>query len=234
MKAKKLSIVVPIFNEKKTIRTILKKLEAVPLPVQKEIILVDDFSTDGTRDILKNLEKSYNIIYHTKNQGKGAALRTGFAHASGDIITIQDADLEYDPAEYAMLIQPILQGKAKVVYGSRFLGQKLISRQRWAIPSHYLGNKLLSLITSVLYFHWVTDMETCYKMFTREVLESLKLRARRFDFEPEITAKIIKRGYDILEIPITYKPRGFHKGKKITWKDGIKALGYLVRYRVMD
>lgn len=225
----KLSIVIPVYNERKTLLEILKKVEAVELPIDREIIMVDDFSTDGTRDILKTLEDKYRILYHSVNKGKGAALRTGFKHVTGDIIIIQDADMEYDPEDYPKLLKPILAGRTKVVYGSRFLKKhKVIHR------SHYLGNIALSILTSLLYFRWLTDMETCYKVFTKDVLDSLRLRARRFDFEPEITAKLIKRGYRIIEIPISYKSRAFNEGKKITWRDGLKALLYLLKYRVMD
>jgi dolichol-phosphate mannosyltransferase len=232
----KISIIIPVYNEKETLLQIIKKVDLVKLPLKKEIILVDDFSTDGTRDILKRLEKDkkYKIIYHKKNGGKGRALRTGFENSTGDIITIQDADLEYDPNDYIKLLKPILDGRNKVVYGSRFMGNSFFSRQKWFSPTHYIGNKGLSLMTSLLYFKYITDMETCYKMFTREVLESLNLRSKRFDFEPEITAKIIKKGYNIREMSINYYPRGFEHGKKISWKDGIKAFYYLLKYRFID
>ena len=230
----KLSIVIPVYNEVKTLDKILSKVNSVKFPISKEIILVDDFSTDGTRNILKKLEKKYKVVYHMKNKGKGAAVRTGLQNATGDILTVQDADMEYDPHEFLKLLDLILSGKYKVVYGSRFLGNKISSKKKWFVPSHYLGNKMLSLATSILYFRHVTDMETCYKMFTREVLKGMKLRAMRFDFEPEITAKIIKKGYKIKEIPINYYPRGFDQGKKIDWRDGIKALLYLLRYRFFD
>jgi glycosyltransferase involved in cell wall biosynthesis len=234
MKYKKISIIVPIYNEEKTLLKILDKLNKVKLPLDKEIVLVDDYSTDGTRDILKRLEKKYHIVYHKKNMGKGSALRTGFKHSTGDIITIQDADLEYDPEDYNILLKSIFNGKTKVVYGSRFIGNSFFSRQKWFSPIHYIGNKSLSILTSLMYFKYLTDMETCYKMFTKEVLNSIKLRSRRFDFEPEITAKIIKKGYKIKEVPIHYYPRDFSHGKKITWRDGIMALYYLVKYRFLN
>lgn len=229
---KKLTIVIPVFNEAKTIRTILKRVQGAKLPVKKEIIIVDDFSTDGTRDILKEL-KGVRVFYHPRNRGKGAALRTGFEHATGDIITVQDADLEYDPNEYAKLLKPILEGKANVVYGSRFKGRPF-SYQAVAIPTHYIGNRTLSLITTLLYGQWVSDMETCYKMFTRQVLKRLNLKADRFDIEPEITAKILKKGFRILELPILYRPRKWNEGKKINWRDGIKAFYCLIKYRFRD
>jgi glycosyltransferase involved in cell wall biosynthesis len=234
MNYKKLSIIIPVYNEKNTILKILNKLESINLPIDKEIVIVDDFSTDGTRDILKKLKNKYKIIYHEKNLGKGFALRTGFKNSTGDIMTIQDADLEYDPDDYNIMLPLILNNKFKVVYGSRFIGNSFFSKQKWFLPNHYIGNKLLSIVTSLLYFHWVTDMETCYKMFTIDVLQRLKLRSRRFDFEPEITAKILKKGYKIKEVPIHYYPRDFKKGKKITWRDGIKALWYLIKYRVVN
>ena len=234
MKYNKISIVVPIYNEEKTLLEILEKLENVNFPIEKEIILVDDYSTDGTKDILKKLEKKYKVIYHKKNRGKGFALRTGFKHSTGDIITIQDADLEYDPEDYNDLLSYLLRGKSKVVYGSRFIGNSFFSRQKWFSPTHYIGNKILSILTSLMYFKYLTDMETCYKMITRDVLENIKLRSQRFDFEPEITAKIIKKGYKIKELPIHYYPRDFTHGKKITWRDGIMALYYLVKYRFFD
>lgn len=227
----KLSIIMPVYNEEKTIGEILKRIKKVPLNIEKEIIVVDDSSLDSTKNILKKIDdKNINIIYHDKNQGKGAAVRTGLKHATGDIIIIQDADLEYSPEEYPNLIQPILDGKTEVVYGSRFKGRMTGPN----LFSHVYGNKILTLITKLLYFHNVSDMETCYKVFKKEVLKDIDLKAKRFDFEPEITAKIIKKGYKIYEVPITYKSRLFDEGKKITWKDGIKALYYLIKYRFMD
>jgi len=228
-----LSIIIPVYNEVNTLEKILDKVEKAELPVKKEIILVDDGSTDGSRELLKKLakRKGYKVILRDKNGGKGLALRTGFKHASGDLITIQDADLEYEPEDIALLLHPILRGWTNVVYGSRFLGQKLLSQQRWAMPTHYLGNKLLSILTSLLYFRWITDMETCYKVFTREALDSIKLNSKHFDFEPEITAKFIKKGYRIMELPIRYTSRSVKEGKKISWKDGIPAVLTLIKYR---
>lgn len=233
----KLSIVIPVYNEEKTLLKILRKVEDVDLgEIKKEIILVDDFSKDDSRKILKELDKlkRYKIIFHEQNKGKGAALRTGFGKATGDIIVVQDADLEYDPEDYKRLLEPILTEKTKVVYGSRFIGTRFLSRQKWFSPMHYIGNKTLSLLTSILYFKSVSDMETCYKMFSRDILKNLNLKAQRFDFEPEITAKLLKNGYKIKEVPIHYYPRGFQHGKKITWRDGIKALYYLLKYRFAD
>lgn len=229
---KKLTIIIPVYNEVKTVRTIVKRVQDARLPVKKEIIIVDDFSTDGTRDVLRGI-KGAKIFYHSENRGKGAALRTGFEHATGDIITIQDADLEYDPNEFAKLLKPILEGKAKVVYGSRFKGRPF-SYQAIAIPTHYVGNRFLSLVTTLLYGQWVSDMETCYKMFTREVLQKLNLKSNRFEIEPEITAKILKKGFRITEVPIVYHPRKWNEGKKINWRDGIKALCCLIKYRFRD
>ncbi len=227
----KLSVIVPVYNEEKTIREILTKINAVQLSIDKEIIIVDDFSTDSTREILRNIKyKNIRIFYHEKNSGKGYSIRTGLQHITGDIIIIQDADLEYNPEEYSKLIQPILDGKTDVVYGSRYKG-KVIGPN---LLSHLYGNKILTFITRVLYLQNISDMETCYKVFKKEVLKDIKLRAKRFDFEPEITAKIIKKGYKIYEVPITYRSRLFDEGKKITWKDGIKALYYLVKYRFTD
>lgn len=235
----KLSVIIPIYNEKKTVLQLIDKVEKVDLgKVSKELILVDDFSTDGTREILKQLKKSKNrkLILHKKNGGKGTATRTGLKHVTGDIIIVQDADLEYNPEEYKKLIQPILKGKTKVVYGSRFLKKGTIKKKKGKlpIPTHYIGNRFLSLMTQLLYFRKITDMETCYKMFRKEVLEGINLKAKRFEFEPEITAKIIKKGYRIIEIPITYNSRDFSEGKKIDWKDGIKALLWLLRFRFFN
>ncbi len=229
----KLSIIIPVYNERKYIRTILAKVKKVDIgEVKKEIIIVDDCSQDGTRDILRKL-KGYTILYHPKNRGKGAAIRTGLEHATGDILLIQDADLEYDPNDYPKLLKRILSGEAQVVYGSRFKG-KLFHRETLAIPTHYIGNRTLSLMTTLLYGQWVTDMETCYKMFTREVLSKLNLTAERFDFEPEITAKILKLGYRIHEVPISFHPRDWKQGKKINWRDGVKALYCLAKFRIID
>ncbi len=225
----KLSIIIPVYNEKNSIRNILGLVKNVDIGnISKEIIIVDDFSTDGTRDILKRL-KGYKIAYHKKNQGKGAAIRTGLGHATGDIIIIQDADLEYDPNEYPKLLAPILAGKTKVVYGSRFLNDH--KPKYWF---NYVGNIALTAATNILYGGSITDMETCYKVFRREVLQNIKLKARRFDFEPEITAKILKQGYKIYEVPIWYQCRDYSEGKKIHWTDGLKAVFYLLRYRFFD
>lgn len=227
----KLSIIVPVYNEEKTIKEIISRVRAVPLNIDKEIIIIDDFSKDKTREILSKIrDRDIKIIYHENNKGKGSAIRTGLQHITGDIIIIQDADLEYNPEEYPKLIQPILGGKTKVVYGSRYKG-KITGPN---LLSHLYGNKILTFITKILYLQDISDMETCYKVFKKEVLKDIKLKAKRFDFEPEITAKIIKKGYKIYEVPITYRSRLFDEGKKITWRDGIKALYYLIKYRFTD
>jgi glycosyltransferase involved in cell wall biosynthesis len=240
----KLSIVIPVYNEEKTLRKILKKVKAVRLPrvggseISKEIILVDDCSKDRSRKILKDLEKKggYKVLYHKRNGGKGKALRTGFRHATGDIILIQDADLEYDPEDYPKLLRPILVGKSKVVYGSRFKSRKgNLKKDRFTYSLHSVGNWGLTMITNVLFWTRLTDMETCYKVFTRKVLKRVgRLRAQRFDFEPELTAKILKRGFRIVEVSIRYYSRDFDEGKKITWRDGVKALWYILKYRFVD
>ena len=230
----KLSIIIPVYNEEKTILKVISKVKNQKLnKIKKEIIIVDDFSKDGTGKILSGLKnKDIKIFFHEKNQGKGAAIRTGLRHATGDVILIQDADLEYDPKEYPKLLKPIMDGKAKVVYGSRIeaIRRKIESMYKL----HYFGNVFLTIVTNVLYGSKITDMETGYKLFRREVIKNIRLRARRFDFEPEITAKILKRGYRIEEIPIDFTGRKFREGKKITWRDGIKALLYLIKYRFVD
>lgn len=221
----KLSIIMPVFNEVGTIQKILEKVEKVDLgDIKKEIVVVDDGSIDGTREILKGL--GYKVIFHEKNKGKGAAVRTGIENSTGDLVLVQDADLEYDPNDYPNLIKPIVEGKTKVVYGSRFMG-----KEPTEIFLHYIGNKLLTFTTNVLYNSSITDMETCYKVMSREVLKDLNLTANRFEFEPEITSKILKKGYKILEVPIAYKVRRYDEGKKITVIDGVKAFYYLMKYR---
>jgi glycosyltransferase involved in cell wall biosynthesis len=224
-----LSVVMPVFNERETIDEIIRRVLAVP--VRKELIVVDDCSTDGTRDLLKDLQQrhGFRLFLQDRNQGKGAALRRGFAEVAGDIVLVQDADLEYSPEEYPDLIGLICEGRADVVYGSRFLG-----RHRVFLFTHYLGNRLLTLLTNVLYNTILTDMETCYKVMRTEVLRSFALRSDGFGIEPELTAKIFKRGFRVYEVPITYDGRGYDEGKKITWRDGIVALWVLIRYRFSE
>lgn len=232
MTMKKISILIPVFNELNTLEIILKKVEEANFcGLEKEIILIDDYSTDGTRDILEKLKDKYKVLYHEQNMGKGAALRTGFEHVTGDITVIQDADLEYDPNDYEPLIQMLLDGKADVVYGSRFLNTKPAGS---IMLTHLLGNKLLTLITNVLYNTTLTDMETCYKAFKTEFIKDIKIKSNRFDFEPEITAKILKKGARLYELPISYYGREFSEGKKITWKDGVHAIAALVKFRFTD
>ncbi|MEK6629629.1 MAG: glycosyltransferase family 2 protein [Acidobacteriota bacterium] len=222
-----LSVVMPVFNERATIDEIVGRVLAVP--IRKELIVVDDCSTDGTRARLVELQQAsgFRLVLQEANQGKGAALRRGFREVSGDVVVIQDADLEYSPEEYPHLIELICQGRADVVYGSRFIG-----RHRVFLFTHYLGNRLLTLLTNVLYNTMLTDMETCYKVMRTEVLRSMTLRSDGFGIEPELTAKIFKRGYRVYEVPITYDGRGYEDGKKITWRDGIVALWVLLRYRI--
>lgn len=223
-----------MYNELPTIQSIVEKVQAVNLP--KEIIIVDDCSTDGTREILKNLKlKSQipgdNLIihYHTRNQGKGAAIQTGLQFVTGDVVIIQDADLEYDPQDYPSLLKPILEKNADVVYGSRFLGSHRVF-MFW----HYLGNKFLTFITNLLFDTMLSDMETCYKAFKTEVIKGLNLKSRGFNIEPEITAKVFKKKYKVFEVPISYDGRGYEEGKKITWKDGFGAIYTLFKYRFKD
>ncbi len=224
-----LSVVMPAYNERDTIDEIIGRVIAVPLRI--ELIVVDDGSRDGTRDRLAALQEQYGfkLILQPANRGKGAALRRGFEEVTGDIVVIQDADLEYSPEEYPQLIELICQGRADVVYGSRFLG-----RHRVFLFTHYLGNRLLTFLTNVLYNTMLTDMETCYKVMRVEVLRSMTLRSDSFGIEPELTAKIFKRGYRVYEVPITYDGRGYEEGKKITWRDGIVALWTLLKYRVTE
>ena len=237
-----LSVVIPVYNEKNTIREILRQVRVVP--VAQQIILVDDCSKDGTRDVLRELEQTdtdLTIVYHDKNQGKGAALRTGFQHARGQIVIVQDADLEYDPAQYPQLLQPIIEGKADVVYGSRFIGESHRVLHFW----HSQGNRLLTLLSNFFTDLNLTDMEVCYKVFRREVIQGITLKSNRFGFEPEVTAKIARfevpalegrpaRRCRIYEIPVSYNGRDYREGKKIGWKDGVQALYCIVRYAFAD
>ena len=226
-----ISVVIPVYNERDWLSELIRRVESVPLP--KEIILVDDCSTDGTRDILKELEsEGHKVVYQPKNQGKGAALRTGFEHATGTVILVQDADLEYDPAEYPRLLQPILENRADVVFGSRFIGESHRVLYFW----HYVCNKFLTMLSNMFTNLNLTDMETCYKVFRREVLQGLKLKSDRFGFEPEFTAKIAKRRpkWRIYEIPISYAGRTYEEGKKIGLKDAFQALWCIVRYWMAD
>jgi len=228
----KLSIVIPVYNEKNFIREIVERVRKVSLPdVEKEIIIVDDYSTDGTRDILKeDLEQLVSkVIYREKNQGKGAALRAGFQQVTGEIVIIQDSDLEYNPAEYPKLIQPILDEQADVVYGSRFIGSE---PHRVLYFWHYVGNKFLTLLSNMFTNLNLTDMETCYKVFRKEVLDSVKIEQNRFGFEPEITAKVSKDNWRIYEVGIAYFGRNYAEGKKINWKDGLQAIWCILRYNL--
>jgi glycosyltransferase involved in cell wall biosynthesis len=226
----KLSVVIPVYNEKNTILDLLNRVRKVA--ISKEIIVVDDGSTDGTRDVLRTLPPSEDlkIIFQPRNAGKGAALRAGFAAVMGDIVVVQDADLEYDPAEYGKLIQPILVNKADVVYGSRFLG----GPHRVLFFWHSVGNRILTLLSNMLTDLNLTDMETCYKVFRAEILKKIKLRENRFGFEPEFTAKVGKARFRIFEVPISYSGRDYSEGKKISWKDGVAAIYYIIKYRFFD
>ena len=229
----KLSIIMPVFNEQATIRKVIENVNNAKIELSKEIVIVDDCSNDGTKDILRKInDSSVKIFFHQKNMGKGTAIRTGLKNATGDILLIQDADLEYNPAEYKKLLLPIIEGKTKVVYGSRI--ESIRKNIKNMNKVHYLGNQFLTFATNMIYGAKITDMETGYKVFSREVIEKIKLRARRFDFEPEITAKILKNGYKIYEVPIDFKARKFNEGKKITFIDGIKAFYYLLKYRFVD
>lgn len=227
-----MSIVIPAYNERGTITEILRRIEAVDLgDVKKEIIIVDDGSTDGTRDILRSFE--YKIFYQDKNQGKGAALRRGFKEATGDFIIIQDADLEYDPSEYKILLQPLLSGKADVVYGSRFMGN---APHRVLFFWHYLGNKFLTTLSNVFTDLNLTDMETGYKAFSREALLKIlpKLKSDRFGIEPEVTARVACAGLRVYEVGISYSGRTYAEGKKINWKDGLAAIWAIIRFNLFD
>ena len=226
----KLSVIVPVYNENATIEKLLNTINEVD--IEKETIVIDDGSDDGTRETLQKIKlDGFRTVFHERNRGKGAAIRTGLKYVTGDIVIIQDADLEYDPKEYPRLIQPIVEGKAQVVYGSRFL-HPLTSRN---IYYHFvLGVKLLNLLTYLLYGVKTTDEATCYKVFTAEIIKDIELKCEGFEFCPEITAKVCKKGYSIYEIPTPYTGRHYDEGKKINWRDGIKAIYTLIKYRFTD
>lgn len=226
----KVSVVMPVYNEAATIDEVVARVQAVP--IEKEIIMIDDGSKDGTRHRLTEIEKQYEnvrVILHPHNKGKGAALRTGFDHVTGDIVIIQDADLEYDPQDYLELVKPIVEGKADVVYGSRFQGKP----ENMSL-SHYLGNRFLTFVSNLVNGLKLSDMETCYKVFKPEILEGMTLKSDRFDFEPEFTAKIARKRLRVCEVPIRYYGRTHAEGKKISWRDGIAALFTIIKFRFFD
>ncbi len=230
----KLSIVIPVFNEAATIRDLVNCVDAVDPGAEKELVIVDDCSTDGTGDILRDLaagHPAWRVLFHERNRGKGAALRTGFAVATGDVVIVQDADLEYDPHEYALLLRPIKEGRADVVYGSRFLGG---GPHRVCFFWHFVGNRMLTTISNMMTNLNLTDMEVCYKAFRRDVLRSIVLREDRFGFEVEVTAKVARGHWRIYEVPVSYYGRSYEEGKKITWRDGVRALWCIFRYRFCD
>lgn len=230
----KLSIIIPVYNEVRTLDQLLARVDEVDVGMDKELVLVDDGSTDGTRDLFPALKQKYpsiTVILHEKNQGKGAALRTGLTQASGDILLIQDADLEYDPRDYHILLQPIIEERADVVYGSRFAGG---GAHRVLYFWHMLGNQIITLVSNMFTNMNFTDVEVCYKVFRREVIHSFQLKENRFGFEIEVTAKIAKGNWRVYEVPISYYGRPYAEGKKITWKDGVRAMWCIVKYRFKD
>jgi glycosyltransferase involved in cell wall biosynthesis len=226
----KLSIIMPVYNERDTVESVIDTVLDAPLSLEKELVVVDDGSTDGTREVLKSLDKpSVKVVLQEKNQGKGAAIRKGLPEATGDIVIIQDADTEYDPEDYQKLVDPIVSGEAKVVYGSRQLGNNTFSYR-----SFYFGGLFLSWLTNLLYGSKITDEPTCYKVFRKDVIDSIELKCKRFEFCPEVTAKVLKKGIDIVERPIAYYPRSIDEGKKIRWQDGVEAILTLLRYRFFN
>ncbi|MEK6919123.1 MAG: glycosyltransferase family 2 protein [Nanoarchaeota archaeon] len=226
----KLSIIIPAFNEIRSISQIIKKVKAVKIP--KEIIIIDDGSTDGTREFLEKInDTEIKVFFHDKNRGKSSAIRTGIKHVTGDITIIQDADLEYDPADYKRLIKPIIDGRVKVVYGSRF---STPDKRPGILNPYFAANRVLTHMANILYSSKITDEPTCYKVFDTSVLKSLHLKSKRFEFCPEVTAKVSKAGWKILELPISYYPRTLKEGKKIKFRDGIEAIWTLIKYRFVD
>jgi glycosyltransferase involved in cell wall biosynthesis len=227
---KKLSIIIPVYNEDKTINEMLLSVEHAVVPGwTKEIIIIDDGSTDNTREVLKKWQKKAEVVYKDKNEGKGSAVSIGFRKATGDIVLIQDADLEYSPKDYPVLLLPFENSHVNVVYGSRFLGPHLSTMFVYA-----QGNKFVTLVTNLLFNTNISDMETGYKVFRREVLQGITIHAKRFDVEPELTVKVLKKGFQIYEVPISYFGRQFNEGKKLTWRDGVIALWTLIKYRFVD
>lgn len=232
----KISIVMPVYNEAATLTECVQRVLSAPVEAQKELILVDDGSTDGTRELYEKIREAHpdqeiKVIMHEKNRGKGASLRTGFQHTTGDIILVQDADLEYNPRDYPKLLAPIVEGNADVVYGSRFVGSEA---HRVLLFWHMLGNRILTLLSNALTNLNLTDMEVCYKVFQADVLNKIHLKSDRFDIEPEITAKVAKHGFRIYEVGISYAGRDYAEGKKIGWKDGLQAVSAIIRYRFFD
>jgi len=231
----KLSIIIPVYNESKTVREILRRIEKVNLgKIKKEIILVDDFSTDGSREIIKKSNKKYKKVFQEKNQGKGAALKAGIKASSGDFIIFQDADLEYNPDDYEKLLKPILDKKTNITFGSRFINQKFVifGKNRIVHPTHYIGNKSLNFIFNLLYGTKLTDVEPCYKMFRSKILKDINVATNGFEYDIELMCKLVKKGHRILQIPIRYNPRNFNQGKKINWRDGITAFLTMFKYRL--
>lgn len=227
---KLLSVIIPVFNEERTLEEIVARVQSAEFPLEKELLIVNDASSDGTREILDRLEGgNVRVFHHPVNRGKGAAIRTAQAHVAGDLVVIQDADLEYYPEEYGILAAPILDGRADCTYGTRFLGT-----HRVFLYWHYLGNQFLTWVTNVLYNTMLSDMETCFKMVKADIFKSIPLHQNRFGIEPEFTAKLFKRGYKVYEVPISYNGRGYDEGKKITWRDGVSALWCLLKYRFTD
>ncbi len=234
-KIKKISIIIPVYNEKDTILEILKRIESVRLDLEKEIIVVDDCSTDGTVDILKKLDqKQYKIILKEKNEGKGAAIKIGLKHARGDLVIFQDADLEYDPRDYSVLIQPIIEGKIEAVLGARIQPEHDIRKLNISYWLSRIGNKVITLTTNMLYGNNAREYESGYKAFTKHLLDTVAVNANGFDFDNELVCKILKRGYKIIDVPVQYSPRGYKEGKKIKWHDGFSILFTIVKYRFVD